>query len=1165
MKNNLLQEILTMAKPIFYVIFLQVLFASFLFAEESSAQKKSVYEIEISIQKKDVSVIEVFEEIESKTDFLFTYNDKFIGTNEVSVNKRSKSVGQVLEYLSKTTDLQFKRINDNIHVYLREGDNVAVYEDYGDDAEITVSGTVIDSDGEVLPGVTVLVKGTTTGTVSDIDGSYSIPVDEDGTLVFSSVGFIGQEVQVNGRSVIDITMEYDVQSLAEVVVTGYSSQRKRDITGAVTVIDAESMNEIKAPSFAQKLAGRAPGVTISTSGQPGEGTNIRVRGISAFNGSDPLVIIDGVQVQGDKSLSALNPNDIESMQVLKDASAASIYGSRANSGVIIITTKQGTPGRTKVTYDGYAGVQTPVGGFNDFMVKDPRDYARFHMARNPGVVGFYGGDPNNPVIPEYFYPEGGADPSTYSHPDNIIMRSNPEGTDWWDVIFEPALITEHNVGLSGGNEHATYSASVGYLKQDGTMKHTGFDRFSARINSRMNAGKFTFGESISVAHSKTIIQQGGNGNEQNTVTQTMLMNSIVPVYDIAGNYGGAKTTGFSNAKNPLAFTELNQHDVDTEFRILGNLFGEYNVFDFLKFRTSFSTDFRQRFLPRANFPRFEDREVNSNNSYGETHQTFINWMWTNTLEFNQTFGLHTVKVLAGYEAVQNNFRQINAQVNNLAFIDPNVRFLDLSYSTFSSLGSQERVVALASMFGKVDYEFNDRYLISGTVRRDGTSEFLGDNRFGVFPAVSVGWRISSESFMENATLFDDLKLRAGWGITGNQNIPIAYNAYNQYGGRSPSDAGYPISGGNQMAGGFTLYRYGNPDTRWEENISKNIGLDAALLDGKLNLVFDVYTRDIDGLLFNAPLPGAAGNSAPQFKNLASMRNTGWDLGIGFRDNIGDEVRFNTFLNVSHYKNEITNLDGEQDFVFPEGIDKRFGDVNIWEVGHPISSFYGYINDGFFNDQSEVNALDQPGAQVGTFKRKDLNGDDAITADEDRTVIGNPHPDVTVGWNLGFEYKGFDLSMFLFASIGNDIYNYNKVFSHLGQFSSNISEDVLTQSWTEGGDNSSATLPRWDLSDTNASQSSDFYVEDGSYLRAQNITLGYDVPTNNILGLDRLRVYVQGQNLFTITGYSGVDPDLSNVNIGVTVDGQQQNDGWKGYDLGNYPTSKIFMIGVNAAF
>ena len=1049
-----------------------------------------------------------------------------------------------------------------------------------------VSGTVTDENGEPAPGVSVVEKGTTNGTATDAQGKFSLSADPNGTLVFSFIGYKTQEIAVGARTVIDISLAQDVTALEEVVVTGYTQQRKRDITGAVTAVNAEQLNAIRAPSIGEKLAGRATGVTISNSGEPGGPTNIRIRGISSFTNSDPLVIIDGVQVQGDKALSGLNPNDIESMQILKDASASSIYGARANAGVVVITTKQGKTGAIKVTYDGYYGIQSTVGKYSDFLIQDPKQYAQLQIAKNPAMKYYYNAQDGSIDIPDYFYPVGSVevvedgvknkyiapasvDESTYAYPDGIIMKSNKSGTDWWDAVFSPSPITEHYIGISGGSENATFSSSLGYMSQDGTMDYTYFKRFSARLNGRFNYNKFTFGENISIARSESVVQQGGNQNEQNTMTQILLMNTIVPIYDITGvNFGGGKATGFSNGKNPVAFAYNNRDDIDVDYRVLGNLYGEYKIFDFLKFRTSYSVDFRNNFQPRANFPRFEDREVNSSNNYAEQHQNFFNWTWTNTLELNKTLAdVHNIKVLGGIEAVRNQFRQINAQVDNLAFMDVPVRYLNLTYSTFNTLNSRERITALSSIFGKIDYDYNDKYLLSFTVRRDGSSDFIPSERFGVFPAASIGWRISSESFMQGVSVIEDLKLRAGWGITGNQNIPVPYNTYNQIGGRSTFDAAYDITGSNTSArSGYAQYRYGNPLTKWEQNESVNVGFDAALLGGKVGVVFDVYSRNITGLIYNPPFPGSAGNSTPSYRNVASMKNNGWDLGLTYRGNINDDIGFNASLNFTHYKNEITKLDGEATAVFPQGIDKRFGEVNVWKVGFPISSFYGFINDGIFQTQAEVDALGQPGAGIGRYRRKDLNGDGVINGD-DQTVIGNPHPDLTIGASLGANYKNFDLTVLLFASLGNEIYNYNKVFTHFGQFASNMSKDVLTDSWTET--NTGASLPKLDPGDTFSALSSTFYVENGSYLRAQNIAIGYTVP-KTVLGMKSLRVYFQTQNLFTITKYSGIDPAISNANIGVAIDRQLsnggfQNDGWYGFDLGNYPAPKTFMVGVNATF
>lgn len=1029
----------------------------------------------------------------------------------------------------------------------------------------SVSGTVTDETGQPAPGVSIIEKGTTNGTATDTQGKFVLSVaDANSVLVLSFIGYKTQEVTVGGRTTVDVALAPDVTALQEVVVTGYTEQRKRDITGAVTVIDADALNTNKAANFGQKLAGRAAGVTVLTSGDPGAGSNINIRGVSSFGSNDPLIIIDGIQTQGDKSLNGLNPNDIESMQVLKDASSASIYGSRASAGVIIITTKQGKAGKTKVTYDGYVGTQKAVKGYNDFLIQDPTDYARIQVAKDPTLASFYN---NNLTIPTYFYPASGTiDESTYSYPSNIIVRSNPDGTDYWKETFRNAMITDHNIGLSGGSENSTFSSSVSYFKQDGTMKYTGFDRFSARLNSRFVAGKFTFGESLSFARSTLVGQSGGNQNEQNVMTNILKANPIVPVYDVGGNFAGAKTTGFSNGTSPIALAHRNKDNKNIFNKLLGSVFVEAKITDWVKFRSNFGLDYGSSFNPNFVFPKFEVREVNATSTYTESQSTFTNYTWTNLLEFNKSFGKHNFKAFLGYESNRRDLRNIRGSLINYINFDVSSRYLNQALGTFNSINSGQQVSTLVSTFGKVDYEFNDKYIASFTYRRDGSSVFV-EEKYGVFPAASLGWRVSGESFMQNFTWLTDLKLRAGWGKMGNQNITPG-NTYDQYGARTPFDASYDISGSNATAmSGLTRTSIGNSATTWEKNTTTNFGIDASLLNGKFNLVFDIYKKEITDLLFNTVLPGTAGNAVAPFSNLADMTNKGWDLSLGYRGNITSDLGFTADLNLSHYTTKINKLDGSATIQFPGGVDKRFGEVNAWKVGSPISGFYGYVHDGIFKTDAEVAALNQAGAKVGRFKFKDLNGDGQIN-DADKTIIGSPHPKLTMGLNLGLNYKKFDFAMFLFGSFGNKIYNYNKLFTIFGQFSSNYDKKVLTDSWSESNPN--GTLPALDGGDTFSYTSSSFYVEDGSYLRAQNVTLGYSLGSVPKLGLQKFRVYVQAQNLFTITKYSGIDPAISSVNVGtVNVDGvgqaTGQNNGWMGFDFGNYPSSKGFMVGVNAAF
>lgn len=1041
--------------------------------------------------------------------------------------------------------------------------------------ERTVTGKVTDENGSGMPGVNVILKGTGTGTATDVNGQYTIAVPANSILIFTFVGYTTQEVTLGDRTSVDVSMVPDVQSLSEVVVTGYAEQRRRDITGAVSVVDAEQLKTVKAANIGQQLAGRAPGVTVSTSGGPGEGANIRIRGVNSITGnSDPLIIIDGVQIQGDKNLSGLNPNDIESMQVLKDAASASIYGSRANNGVIIITTRQGKAGKVAVTYSGYYGMQNAVGGYNDFLIKDPLVYAQqYHTIKNPGTASFYGGVGSAASIPTLFYhPDGNTDESTYNYPvdprtaPTLFMRSNAEGTDWWDAVFRSAPITNHNLGLSGGSENGTFAASVDYFKQDGTMRHTYFERFSARINSQFRAGRFTFGETFSFARSQNVGQPGGNQTEQNVMTQILKMNSIVPVYDISGvNFASAKPVGFSNGSNPLGMLYRNRHDVGTNYRILGGLNGEFKVTDFLRVKTNFNIDFGQNATQDFAFPTYENREVNATNFFSENQRTDFNWVWTNTIHFNKVFGdVHDVGAFVGYEALKNQARQIGGRLDAYPFTNTDIRYLNQALApTVNNLNSRAPVLnTIASMFAQLNYSYNDKYLISATIRRDGSSNFAANRRFGVFPAVSLGWRLSEESFMQNVTWLEDLKLRGGYGVTGNQIIP-PFNAYDRWGARSTYDAGYDIVGNNTSnSAGYALTDYGNPVTGWEENRMTNIGFDASLLGGKLNLVFDAYKKDIVDLLYRGDYPGLAGAASAPARNTANMTNNGWDASVDYRGRINTDLDFNVGLNFSHYKNEIVLLEGDTEILFPAGPDKRFGEINAWMIGHPIGAFYGYQHDGIFQTPAEVAELDQPGAAVGRFRWKDLSGPDGVPDgvinDFDKGEIGSPHPKLTLGLNLGLNYKAFDFNIFLFGSFGNEIYNYNKLFTHFGFFNSNVSEDVLTDSWTpENG----GSLPAIDPDDSFSLTSSSFYVEDGTFLRAQNVTLGYTIPSNRVF--QKLRVYVQAQNLFTITNYSGIDPALSNVNIGGAETGRENS--WLGFDFGNYPSSRTFMLGVNASF
>ncbi len=1033
--------------------------------------------------------------------------------------------------------------------------------------DMTVRGTIIDNAGESLIGVTIVQEGTTNGVISDIDGSYSITAPKGSVLAFSYTGYETTRVTVGDSPTMDITMGISSELIEEVVVTGYSVQRKRDITGAVSVIEAAELNEIAATSFTQKLEGRASGVNISTSGEPGEGTTVRIRGIGSFQNNDPLYVIDGVPVQ-DQFNTGFNPNDIESIQVLKDASAASIYGARANNGVIIITTKKGKAGKTQVTYNAYAGIQTPI-NTPDYLISNPLDYSEYvwrkhnYAGATVDAASPYG--LGQGVLPTYSFPAGNAaDEASYSYPDNIIVRANPSGTNWFDEVFDPALITEHNLGVAGGNENGRYYFSTSYLDQDGTMLNNYFNRLSLRANTEFKAGRLTFGENLSLTRSTAVGQDGisgGNQDEQGIMSWTTLMNPLTPVFDIAGNYAGDKAPGVSNGSNPVAQLDRAQNNQGTFYRVLGNAFAEWSITDQLSARTSLGMDYFNNYTGGFNFPTWENREVNSSNGWNENWGNGFTWTWTNTLTYTANLSeQHALQALVGYEAIESTGRNIGGGLANYFTTDINAWYLNTGLADPGSRNvfSNGYRSAIASAFAKVDYAFDDKYLISATIRRDGSSNF-GDEKFGVFPAVSLGWRLSRESFLSSADWLTDMKLRFGWGVTGNQNVPGG-NAFDRFGGGTSSTF-YDISGANtNVATGYALTNRGNPGTKWEENISTNIGLDMTILDGKFNFVIDLYQRTTDGLLFPAALPGTAGTAGPAFVNIGVMENRGIDLGLDYRNRVSSDFSFDIGVTFTAYQNEIVSIDGTSNSFFPEGFDSRIGDVNINQVGASISSFYGLTADGIFASQAEVDAhAMQDGAAVGRLRFKDLNGDGVIN-DDDKGVIGDPHPDFTTGLNIGVNFKDFDLTAFFFASSGNQIFNYVRLFDTFGLFNSNVRQEVLTESFSASNPN--GTIPQLDVNDTFSQQPSSFYVEDASYIRLKSLQLGYNLPRTTLGNtFSNLRIYIQAQNLFTITGYSGLDPAPSNFN----VQGNLNGDLWTGYDFGNYPANKIVMFGVNAAF
>ncbi len=1039
--------------------------------------------------------------------------------------------------------------------------------------ERSISGTVEAQDEGPLPGVNIFIQGTTVGTISDLDGSYKLTVPgAEAILIFSSVGYVTQSITVGNQTVIDVLLEADVTALQEVVVTGYTAQSKRDITGSIASVDTEKLIEMPAASFTQQLQGRAAGVTVGQDNRPGAAPLVRIRGWGTINNNDPLYIIDGVPTKSD--VQAINPNNIASIQILKDASAASIYGSRAANGVIVITTKKGKSGEPKITFDARVGMQRAANKL-DLLNTQELGELLYTAARNDYInvngsdAGFvfshgqYGSDPNaSNFIPDYIFPsksfEGdpGVDPSLYSlDPFYGITKANKAGTDWYDEIYNAAPMQEYNIGISGGSDQGRYYIALNYFNQDGIIYATNFDRYSIRANSEFSPKDWLrIGETFEVSYSERL-NFGDPNQEGNGIALIYRTQPIIPKYDINGFYGGTRGASLGNADSPFATLDRNKDNVQKRWRVFGAAYLEVDLFEGLTFKTQFGIDYRNYFYSGF-FPRnIEGAEPSTNDALGVDYSYSFDWTWYNTLTYNKTFAdIHRITVLLGTEAIEGLFRDLGADRVSFFSLDPNYRFLNAGEAGQVNYGGGSES-ALFSFFGKINYVLMDKYLIEATIRRDGSSRFSAANRYATFPAFSVGWRLSEEPFLSGVSWMTDLKLRGGWGQMGNQEI-ANYNEFTTF-RTAIHESGYDISGSNSgVTPGFDSDRFGNPGGKWETTTTLNIGFDWTIAN-KFTVNFDWYDRTTEDMLYVLTLPATQGSANAPFQNVGEMNNKGIDLNLVWNSaSASGEFQYEIGLNLSHYKNEIVKLsDNAAEGFFGEARRQAFYTRN--EAGVPWSSFYGYYIDGF-TDGTEPESL-FPGYfgyldGRGRFKYRDTNNDDIIN-DQDRDFIGSPHPDFTYGLNFNASYKNFDFVLFFQGSQGNDLINYVRRWTDFWFFQGNRSTRMRYESWTpELGD--AAKLP---VASSNDNISGDFpstyFVENGSYMRMKNLQIGYTIP--NLTGVDRLRVYFQATNLFTITSYSGLDPEV-NLNGG-------GSDANLGLDEGFYPTAQTFMLGVNLGF
>ncbi len=1045
-------------------------------------------------------------------------------------------------------------------------------------AQRKITGKVTGPDSKPVSGATVSVKGTNVATSTSEEGIFSLTVPANqNVLVISYVDYEVNEINITGDNV-EVAMKARSSTLNEVVVTGYSTQRKKDIIGAVSVVSAKDLQRTPAASLAVQLQGRAPGVTVSSSGEPGAGAVVRIRGFASAGNNDPLYIIDGVPTTDP---GKINPNDVESLQVLKDASAASIYGARASNGVVIITTKQGKSGRTVISYDSYVGTSVVTDQMKPDMLNTAQYLEYLQKTTAPSYKHPVFGQNGSFTIPDFYIVsptfKGGvsasdprANPSLYNiGAGNFyqISKTSP-GTDWFGELTRPAPFMNHQLTASGGNDKSLYNVGLNYFDQKGTFVNTNYKRYTVRVNTSFKPVSFLrLGENLQISYEDRL--GGANRGEGDAWAAGFRGVPYIPVYDIKGGYGGNGVGESGNYSNPIAILERAKDNTNKFTRLFGNVFAEVPFTSYLTARTSFGLDHGSQFTRSISRKTYERSENQTTTQLTEDGWYYMNWTWTNTLTFQKTlFKDHDVKVVAGSESVKEYSRGVRSFAQNFDFETSD--FISLNTATAASLSDRGVTTfnagrsTLYSLFARLDYAYKGKYLLSGTFRRDGSSRFGPSVRYATFPSVGVAWRVSEESFMQGISWLNDLKLRAGWGQMGSISNVDPANQFSTY-TSDPNTTNYDINGNNtSSAQGYRQGRLGNTETQWETAVSKNFGVDATLFNNKLDFSLDIYTKDTKDLLVDQLLNGLQPQLTLPRINLGTMRNKGFDLGMNYRGTVSADLSYDIGLTFSHYKNTLTKLNNEN---APRVIGlERLPSAIRSELGQPLSSFHGFVIEGFYNSAAELVGAIMPGATVGSWKFKDINGDKKID-NNDRTFLGNPHPDFQMGLNLGLKYKAFDFNAFLFWNKGNEIYNYTKYYTDMRVFVGGVSTRVLNDSWTPTRTN--AKLPALGVGTANglttltSSSSNSYYVEDGSYFRAKTIQIGYTLPKSlvNKARLSGVRIYLQAQNLFTITDYSGADPDINQI----SRDPNNARDFYIGVDLGGFPNPKQYMAGISVTF
>jgi TonB-linked SusC/RagA family outer membrane protein len=1016
--------------------------------------------------------------------------------------------------------------------------------------ERMISGVVTEADsGTPIPGASVVIKGTTTGTVTNFDGEFTLGVSNEDVLLISFVGFASQEVSVVGKSNLQVALEEEVELFDEVVVVGYGVQKKKLVTGATIQVDGEELQKRSTTSALQALQGQTPGVQISsTSGQPGEGMNVTVRGLGTIGNSGPLYVVDGVQ-SGD--ISYLNNSDIESIDVLKDAASAAIYGSQAANGVVLITTKSGKKGSAQISFDSYYGVQN-IARQVDMM--NSKEYAVImnETAINSGKAPYFNADE---------------------------ISAMGEGTDWIDeMIYDDAITQNYTLGINGGTDASVYSISLSYTGQEGTVGGPSVSNYD-RYNFRVNTEHKLYDDYVKVGQHLTFgyVEKRGIGvgdQYNNTLRGAFNTSPFLPMYDDEGNFlnntsgAGVMHNGevwdpwAEGESNPYASMVLNNQSKKNNQKLFGDVYIEINPIKNLTFKTTLGVDFYTE-ESRSYKPTYE-LSIYAFRTHDEASQNLSKGLaltWNNVLSYDYQIDDHSFSALVGTEAYRNRGTWLNVSNADLIISDLDHAYIDNTTNTeltrLSYGGAPNDESMLLSYFGRLSYNYQEKYMLNATFRRDGSSRFDQSHRWGNFPSVSAGWVASNEGFLESAQgWMDFLKIRASWGQVGNQNIspwqylaPIKTSNTNYYFGSADYDAS-----GNTV--GAYPSRLSNLNLQWETSEQTNIGIDSRFLDARLGLTVDWYNKTTKDWLLEAPILATAGADAP-YINGGNVKNTGIELALNWNDQIGD---FHYFIsgNIAKNKNEVTEVPTEDGIVHGKTnmlYDNALEFYHRAETGFPIGYFWGWETDGIFQNEAEITSntnsagkVIQPSAKPGDVRYVDQDGDGVIN-EADKTMVGDPNPDYTFGFSLGFDYKNFDFSMSANGVAGNQIVQTYR--NHSSAFA-NYTTEFLGRWHGEGTSN---TIPR--VTETNINYLfSDLFVKDGDFLRISNITLGYDfAKLINNKYLSQVRLFTSAQNAFTFTEYNGMDPE---VGYGV-------ENGSSGVDVGYYPRPRTFLVGLNVKF